>query len=74
MLSAIFINDSDIKIRGYAAYNLALAAEVQGDLDVALDWAKKSYSDFRNKKALSYSRVLQQRIYDQARLKEQMGD
>jgi len=68
------INDPDIKIKGYAAYNLALEAEVQGDLDVALDWAKKSYSDFRNRKALSYSRVLQQRIYDQARLKEQMGD
>ncbi len=62
----------DMKIRGYAAYNLALAAEIKGDLDLALTLAKKAYSEFKIKKALSYSKVIQQRIYDQQRLEEQM--
>lgn len=69
-----YLNDPDQKIRGYAAFNLALAAEVQGDLDRALELAKQAYSTFGCKKGLGYSRTIQQRIYDQQRLKEQMGD
>jgi hypothetical protein len=68
------VNNSDPKIAGWATYNMALACEMDGDLDAAVDWAKKSYVDFQNKKAKYYMNTLDQRIYEQNRLKEQMGD
>lgn len=67
-----YVNDSDYKIAGYACYNMALASEIEGDLAKSLEWAKKSYTDFHLKPALSYSRIIEQRIRDQAKLKEQM--
>jgi hypothetical protein len=64
----------DEKIAGRAAYNMAVAFEVSGDFDNALRWAQKSYGDFGLKKALPYAQILQQRIVDNVRLKEQMGN
>lgn len=66
------LSDSDNKVKGRAAYNLALAAEVEGKLDLAVEWAKKAYSDYGNKAARSYTNVLYRRLNDQERLKIQM--
>lgn len=67
-----YTNSSDAKIAGYATYNMALACEMEGDLETAISWAKKSYVDFRNKHAKYYMNILQQRLNDQYRLDEQM--
>ncbi|MFH2142629.1 MAG: DUF6340 family protein [Bacteroidota bacterium] len=67
-----YINDPDYKIAGYACYNMALASEIEGDLPKALEWAKKSYTDYRLKPALGYMRTIEQRMRDQEKLKEQM--
>ncbi|HEX8546958.1 MAG TPA: DUF6340 family protein, partial [Cytophagaceae bacterium] len=48
------INGASEKEAGRAAYNLALALEVNGDLNGAKKWAMKSYSDYGNKKAVQY--------------------
>ena len=69
-----YVNDPDPKIAGYATYNMALACEVQGDLEGALQWAKKSYKDHYNKKARSYIYILERRIANERKLKEQMGE
>jgi hypothetical protein len=67
-----YVKSSNSKIAGYATYNMALACEMEGDLDAALDWAKKSYADYGNNKARYYMNALQIRINDQIRLQEQM--
>lgn len=59
------------KIAGRAAYNMAIIHEINGDLNTALDWANRSYSDYRNKEALQYSRILRNRIRDIERLEFQ---
>jgi hypothetical protein len=49
------------KIAGRAAYNMAIACEVRGDIDLAIDWAKRSFAEFGDKRARTYVRVLQSR-------------
>jgi len=66
------VEDPDPQIAGRAAYNMALSSEMNGDLDTAIGWAKKSYEEFGNKKALNYMRTLQRRRSDQDILDEQM--
>ncbi|PLX08391.1 MAG: hypothetical protein C0594_06030 [Marinilabiliales bacterium] len=66
------VNSPDKKIAGRATYNMALACEVKGDLVKALDWAKISYKDHYNKKARTYIHKLENRLWDQKKLDEQM--
>lgn len=65
-------NNSDPKIAGRACFNMALACEMEGKLDIALTWAEKAYKQYNVKKAQSYINILNKRIMDQQRLKEQM--
>ena len=67
-------NSSHRETAGKAAYNLAVAKEVLGGLDEAKLWAQKAYTDFGNKDAKNYVRVLNYRILEEERLKEQMGE
>lgn len=59
---------------GRAAHNLALAAERNGNLPAALEWARKAYAKYGNKASQGYIRILEQRISDQARLNYQMKE
>jgi hypothetical protein len=63
---------TDVKIAGRAYYNLALASEMDGDLDQALIYAKKSVETNSTALARSYVNVITARIIDQDKLKEQM--
>lgn len=65
-------NAVEEKTPGKASLNMAVASEREGLLTNALEWAQKSYINYNNKKAKSYIRVLEQRIRDEQRLKEQM--
>lgn len=67
-----YVDHRDEKIAGNACYNMALAEELEGNLDKALEWARKSYTKYNNKKGRYYANILQNRIYDQSRLDEQM--
>lgn len=55
---------SDKDAAGKATYNLAVAAEVNGQLNTALQYAKDAYTQFGDKKAKSYIRTLELRIQD----------
>lgn len=57
---------------GKAAYNLAIANEVLGNLDEAKAWAAKAYAQYGNKMARDYSYVLDRRIRENQRLNTQM--
>ena len=65
-------NNPDQEIASYATYNLALAMEMNDDLQAALKWAEKSYFDFGNKRARNYINILKGRIADQQRLDKQL--
>ena len=54
-----------MKVAGRAHYNMAIISEINGDLDAAVSWAQKAYSDYRNKHGLRYIRILENRKYNQ---------
>jgi len=54
-----------MKIAGRAHYNMAIISEINGNLDDAVAWAQKAYSDFRNKEGLRYVRILENRKYNE---------
>lgn len=60
------------KVAGRAAYNMAVAAEISGNLDLALEWAEKSFQDYGNKKAGTYINVLKARKNDARKVDAQM--
>ncbi len=69
------INQSDAKkkVKGKAAYNLAVANEVKNELDTAIEWAYKSQKEYDFKPAKQYWNELRQRKNDSARVKDQMN-
>ncbi len=64
-------NNPKSKIAGQACYNMAIINEINGDLDVAIQWASKSYIDYKDKNALRYLRILENRVAKNALLAEQ---
>ncbi|MEQ8475050.1 DUF6340 family protein [Fulvivirga sp.] len=67
------ISSAPTKEAGKLAYNTAIAYEVLGDLPKAKEWAQKAYVDFGNKDARDYVRTIQNRMYEEERIKEQMN-
>jgi len=59
------------KICGRACYNMAIYNEIIGDLDNAIEWDKKAYSDYRNRQARFYINVLKNRKIQNSRLQSQ---
>ncbi|MBU0765894.1 MAG: hypothetical protein KJ607_13800 [Bacteroidetes bacterium] len=59
-------------LAGKCLVNLALAAEMQGDLDEAYKLATKAYKDYRIDIAKTYSNHLHERIIDQYELQRQL--
>lgn len=55
------LSNPDAKIAGRACYNMAISSEIDGDLNQALDYASKSYTDYNNKDALRYVNILKYR-------------
>lgn len=50
------------KVAGRACHNMAIYAEINGDLYGALEWAQKAYADYRCKESEDYARILRRRI------------
>lgn len=66
------VTNKDPEIAGRACYNMAIINEINGNLDAAVNWAAKSYSDYGDKLALRYLNVLKNRQYKQQQLKSQI--
>lgn len=60
------------KVAGRVAFNMAVAAEVRGNLDIALDWAQRAWTDYGNKRARDYINVIKQRQNDARKVDSQM--
>lgn len=63
----------DPKIAGRACYNMAISNEINGDLDEAMQWASKSYTDYNNNYALSYLNTLKYRARQNEVLNQQVS-
>jgi hypothetical protein len=50
---------------------MAIINEINGDLDAALKWARKSYEDYNDKLGIRYVRILENRKYKNDVLKMQ---
>lgn len=53
---------SNDKLAGRACYNMGIAAEVAGDIPLAIEWAQKSYTNFGDNRGRDYVRVLKRRL------------
>ncbi|MBS1765332.1 MAG: hypothetical protein JSS90_10240 [Bacteroidetes bacterium] len=60
------------KVAGRACYNMAVFSERLGNLDMALEWCSKAYSQFGNKNAQAYSSLIRTRMSEREVLKQQM--
>lgn len=70
--NALSEQGNDPKLQGQASYNMAVACEVEGKLELAHQWATKAFEEFENKKAKTYQRILEQRLWEQEQLRQQM--
>jgi len=59
------------KIRAKAAFNVALGYEVMGKLTDAQIWVQRAYVEGGKKTALEYSNIIDDRLREQEKLKEQ---
>ena len=66
-------DDEDYKVVRKAYYNLALASEIKGKLDTAIDYAEKA-EQMGEKRATSYISTLKKRQRDEKRLQEQLNN
>jgi len=64
-------NNASATIAGRACYNMAIISEINGELDKAIDWAKKAYENYNNRLALTYVNILKNRKINDAILQEQ---
>lgn len=65
------LENSDLKISRRSAYNMAVASEVKGGIDTAIEWAKRS-EKLGEKKASRYINVLHIRKRNEEKLKQQL--
>jgi hypothetical protein len=59
------------KVAGRATYNMAIINEINGNLEKAIEWATRSYTEYRTKEALRYMHLLNYRVAEQAELERQ---
>jgi hypothetical protein len=67
----VLATSTNRKTCGRAAYNLALASEINGDLLGAKNWISKSYGQYNNQQAEYYQNTINRRYNDMMRLNQQ---
>ena len=70
------LTDPEVKLRGKACYNIAVANEVLGDLPKARECAERATTEFGNKWGKDYAAELDVRMKNEMRARmetEQMG-
>ncbi len=67
------VNNPDMKIAGRACYNMAIINEINGDLNAAMDWASKSYTDYDISNALRYVNILKNRLANKRIIDHQLA-
>ena len=68
-----YINNPNKKIAAKAAYNMALACEMEDKLELALYWVRRSYSIYKAETTMNYIYILKNRIIIKDKLIKQMS-
>ena len=68
------ILNTDEVIAGRAFYNLAVASEREGNLELAIEYATKAYQRYHLRKASHYLSMLNNRMNNRLRLQQQYED
>lgn len=63
-----------MKVAGRACYNMAIINEINGDLESAIGWAQRAYENYKNRLALHYVHILENRSYNNEILRLQETD
>ncbi|MBT8185434.1 MAG: hypothetical protein KJN76_11390 [Eudoraea sp.] len=61
------------KVAGRACYNMAIINEINGDIDTAIDWAARAYTDYNDNNALRYLNTLKYRQAEKRELEHQLS-
>ncbi len=61
------------KFAGRAAFNIAVGYEVLGDLQKAKEWAAKAYTEYEDKEASNYFKIICDRIDEEKLVEQQMS-
>jgi len=67
------VDNPDFKVRGRAAHNVAVAHEVLGDLQGALEWATIASHEYANEVAWEYYEELSMRVENRRRAEAQLA-
>jgi tetratricopeptide (TPR) repeat protein len=68
------LSSPEPKIVAQACFNLALASEMEGLLEPALEWAKESFEYFPDTLNVTYISILEERIRQQQDILQQMDE
>jgi len=68
------VNGGKRKHAGRAAYNIAVAYEVLGELDKAKEWAARSHTEFAEKEADEYYKMLSNRVREERLVSQQVPE
>lgn len=66
------LNTEHSKDAGYLSYNIAVAYEILGDIEMAKKWASDTYTLYGNNDAKTYLNAINWRIQDEQRAEEQL--
>ena len=66
-------SNNDIKLARRASFNMAVASELKGGLDAAIEWANKA-NNLGERKSDNYINVLYKRKLDEEKLKQQLNN
>ena len=66
------LNHSNNKVAGRACYNMAIINEINGNLDEAIEWASRSYSEYHIRRGWDYVNILERRIRTENILQQQL--
>lgn len=67
------LNHPKTKVAGRAYYNMAIINEINGDLEAAMNWASKAYTDYDDNNALRYLNTLKYRRAQKRTLDQQLA-
>jgi hypothetical protein len=68
----IGVKNANGKDAGRLCYNLAVGYEVLGELETAKMWISRAYVEYKNKQSKSYASLLDDRMYDEDIVQQQM--
>jgi hypothetical protein len=68
------VNNEKRRRAGRAAFDIAVAYEVLGDMEMAKQWAARSHTEFREKEADDYYKLLCNRIIEERVVNQQMPE